>query len=235
MANGIKLRRGLQTALAGTIAEGELVMATDTGKLGLKKGSTEHFVDLPTLVDAVSALQAQPVSEPGLIEVNYFRLFDFTKASEIDLFGKLLIPIAKLNPLIEVVTVETVQLLSTSLTYSILAEQQYGVAYSLESRPNLDYRYSLNSIVLNDYGYGITANNNLSPSDGSSIDNLEVSFDSVTNLVYIHMPETSNGNTISILVDFKCKFKSITQKVNDQYIFVFLPPTNEVIFEGLGG
>ena len=236
MANGIKLRRGLQTTLAGTIAEGELVMATDTGKLGLKKGSTEHFVDLPTLVDAVSALQAQPVSEPGLIEVNYFRLFDFTNASEIDLFGKLLIPIAKLNPLIEVVTVETVQLLSTSLTYSILAEQQSGVAYSLESRPNLDYRYSLNSIVLNDYGYGIAANNNLSPSNGSSIDNLEVSFDSVTNLVYIHMPETTNGNTISILVDFKCKFKSITQKVNDQYIFVFLPPTtNEVIFQGLGG
>ena len=235
MANGIKLRRGLQTALAGTIAEGELVMATDTGKLGLKKGTIEHFVDLPTLVNAVSALQAQPVSEPGLIEVNYFRFFDFYSTSEIGLFDKLLIPIAKLNPLIEVVTGETVQLLSTSLTYSVLAEQQYGVAYSLESRPNLDYRYSLNSIVLNDYGYGIAANNNLSPSDGSSIDNLGISFDSVTNLVYVHMPENSDANTKRILVDFKCKFKSIKQIVSGQDIFVFLPsPTNEVIFQGLG-
>lgn len=60
MANGIKLRRGLQAALTGTIAEGELVMATDTGKLGLKKGTTEHFVDLPTLVTAVANLQPTP-------------------------------------------------------------------------------------------------------------------------------------------------------------------------------
>ena len=34
MANGIKLRRGLQESLEGTIAEGELVFATDSGQIG---------------------------------------------------------------------------------------------------------------------------------------------------------------------------------------------------------
>ena len=83
MANGIKLRRGLQTALETTIADGELVIATDTNKLGFKSGSTEYFVDLSKIntiagleedLEAITALM--PKADPDWIRVT----FDIDKA-----------------------------------------------------------------------------------------------------------------------------------------------------------
>ena len=57
MANGIKLRRGLKTALNGTIADGEFVFCTDSGELGFKKGTVEKYIDLEKLSTDISSLQ----------------------------------------------------------------------------------------------------------------------------------------------------------------------------------
>ena len=76
MANGIKLRRDLQADLASTIAEGELVFATDTNKLGFKSGSTEYFVDLSKintiagLEEAITAIT--PKTDPNWLNVTFY-------------------------------------------------------------------------------------------------------------------------------------------------------------------
>ena len=59
MANGIKLRRGLKTALAGTIADGEFVFCTDSGEVGFKKGTVEKYVDLEKLSTDIDDLQTE--------------------------------------------------------------------------------------------------------------------------------------------------------------------------------
>jgi hypothetical protein len=56
VANGIKLRRGIKTALATTIADGELVFATDAGEIGYKSGTEEYFIDLVGLDESIQSL-----------------------------------------------------------------------------------------------------------------------------------------------------------------------------------
>ena len=109
MANGIKLRRGLKTALAGTIADGEFVFCTDTGELGFKKGASEVYVDLERLSTDIDDLQTeidevtanQEVLLPGEFKVNVNKFYDFKalgfKPADYD--GGYRIPIAKVNPL----------------------------------------------------------------------------------------------------------------------------------------
>ena len=63
MANGIKLRRGLKTSLLGTLAEGELVFATDSKEIGYKQDTIEHFV---SLVDINTIKAAVDHSTTGL-------------------------------------------------------------------------------------------------------------------------------------------------------------------------
>ena len=63
MANGIKLRRGLKTSLLGTLAEGELVFATDSKEIGYKQDTIEHFV---SLVDINTIKAAVEHSTTGL-------------------------------------------------------------------------------------------------------------------------------------------------------------------------
>lgn len=109
MANGIKLRRGLKTALAGTIADGEFVFCTDSGELGFKKGTVEKYIDLEKLstdIDDlqtdVDELQAKEVSLlPGQfkVSVNKFYDFDLNPQSKPTNKGGFRIPIAKVNPL----------------------------------------------------------------------------------------------------------------------------------------
>ena len=108
MANGIKLRRGLKTALATTIAEGEFVFCTDTGELGFKKGTSEVYVDLERLSTDIDDLQTeiadvtanQEVLLPGEFKVTVNKFYDFnvlgTKPKD---NGGYRIPIAKVNPL----------------------------------------------------------------------------------------------------------------------------------------
>ena len=109
MANGIKLRRGLKTALAKTIADGEFVFCSDTGELGFKKGTSEVYVDLEKLTadvddlqSAIDKLQAKEGSLlPGQfkISVNEFYNFDLNPQSKPTNNGGFRIPIAKFNPL----------------------------------------------------------------------------------------------------------------------------------------
>ena len=109
MANGIKLRRGLKTALAGTIAEGEFVFCSDTGELGFKKGTVEKYIDLEKLSTDIDGLQTEvdelqaniPSLLPGQFKVSVNKFYDFdlnpqTKPSN---NGGFRIPIAKFNPL----------------------------------------------------------------------------------------------------------------------------------------
>ena len=108
MANGIKLRRGLKTALATTIAEGEFVFCTDTGELGFKKGTSEVYIDLDKVATDIDDLQDkvdnvidnQEVLLPGEFKVTVNKFYDFnvlgTKPKD---NGGYRIPIAKVNPL----------------------------------------------------------------------------------------------------------------------------------------
>ena len=107
MANGIKLRRGLKTALAGTIADGEFVFCTDSGELGFKKGTVEKYVDLEKLSTDIDDLQTDvgelQANTPSLLtgqfkhNVNLF--YDYNVDSKPTNNGGYLIPIAKVNPL----------------------------------------------------------------------------------------------------------------------------------------
>ena len=109
MANGIKLRRGLKTALNATIAEGEFVFCTDTGELGFKKGTSEVYVDLEKLTTDVDDLQTAidklPAKEGSLlpgqfkISVNEFYDFDLNPQSKPRNRGGFRIPLAKVNQL----------------------------------------------------------------------------------------------------------------------------------------
>ena len=63
MANGIKLRRGLKTSLLGTLAEGELVFATDSKEIGYKQDTIEQFI---SLVDINTIKAAVDNSTTGL-------------------------------------------------------------------------------------------------------------------------------------------------------------------------
>ena len=108
MANGIKLRRGLKTSLAGTIADGEFVFCTDSGELGFKKGTAEKYVDLEKLSTDIDELQDeisvitsnQEVLLPGEFKVIVNKFYDFdilgTKLKD---NGGYRIPLAKVNPL----------------------------------------------------------------------------------------------------------------------------------------
>ena len=108
MANGIKLRRGLKTSLAGTIADGEFVFCTDSGELGFKKGTAEKYVDLEKLSTDIDELQDeisvitsnQEVLLPGEFKVIVNKFYDFdilgTKPKD---NGGYRIPLAKVNPL----------------------------------------------------------------------------------------------------------------------------------------
>ena len=109
MANGIKLRRGLKTALAGTIADGEFVFCTDSGELGFKKGTVEKYVDLEKLSTDIDGLQTEvdelqasiPSLLPGQfkVSVNKFYDFDLNPNTKPTNNGYFRIPIAKFNPL----------------------------------------------------------------------------------------------------------------------------------------
>ena len=196
MANGIKLRRGLQTALAGTIAEGELVMATDTGKLGLKKGSTEHFVDLPTLVDAVATLQS--VSTPNnLIENRYLML---TANSNYDTFK---FPIARLNP-------NHPRLIDIFIPFNVK-----GTLISIGTGGVGNYETSINEfdaahlVFLNDGGNGYNLYSEFCEfdEDGDTI---------------IFSNTFSLNNSLPILIDFKVSF--LAPIING--VQTLLPPLN---------
>lgn len=108
MANGIKLRRGLKTALAGTIAEGEFVFCTDSGELGFKKGTAEKYVDLEKLSTDIDELQDeisvitsnQEVLLPSEFKVRVNKFYDFNVLGTKPKYnGGYRIPIAKVNPL----------------------------------------------------------------------------------------------------------------------------------------
>ena len=109
MANGIKLRRGLKTALKATIADGEFVFCTDTGELGFKKSTSEVYVDLEKLTTDiddlqtnVDKLQAKEVSLlPGQFKISINKFYDFNlnPESKPTYKGGFRIPIAKVNPL----------------------------------------------------------------------------------------------------------------------------------------
>ena len=106
MANGIKLRRGLKTALAGTIADGEFVFCTDSGELGFKKGTVEKYVDLEKLSTDIDGLQTEveelQANTPSLLtgqfkhNVNLF--YDYAVDNKPANNGNYLIPIAIVNP-----------------------------------------------------------------------------------------------------------------------------------------
>ena len=108
MANGIKLRRGLKTALATTIAEGEFVFCTDTGELGFKKGASEVYIDLDKVATDIDDLQDkvdnvidnQEVLLPGEFKVMVNKFYDFNVlGTKPENNGGYKIPIAKVNPL----------------------------------------------------------------------------------------------------------------------------------------
>ena len=109
MANGIKLRRGLKTALATTIAEGEFVFCTDTGELGFKKGASEVYVDLERLstdiddlqteISAITSNQGSLLPGQFKVSVNKFYDFDLNPQTKPSNSGGFRIPIAKVNPL----------------------------------------------------------------------------------------------------------------------------------------
>ena len=238
MANGIKLRRGLQTALAGTIADGELIMTTDTGKIGLKKGTTEHFIDLPTLATAVDNLQ--PVVVPGLIEVEYNK--DIYKSNDTQIPNIIRVPLAKLNPLFVMPNdvSEFLQLTNSSLALTILCSD--AASWYLYDRYTRTIGSSndspcITTIVVYDYGYGIGVKALDTAIDISGgivgVRSLALYYNQVTGIIYIdiNIQAYSPDNIVSILAYIKCSFISRTIKVNNQDIFVFLPsPTSEVSF-----
>ena len=226
MANGIKLRRGLKTALATTIAEGEFVFCTDTGELGFKKGASEVYIDLDKvatdideLQDEISAITSnQEVLLPGEFKVTVNKFYDFnalgTKPS-----GGYRIPIAKVNPLYigNEFTLNQV----FNFTNVIIQTHDFD-GYGIFSLNN----FSLNRLIVDtqsDDNGGFILHYN---EDSSSADlRLEILDDGYGNFALWLDVATSNIETQKLSLKFTMNCISVSDEdINEQPYNVFLPP-----------
>ena len=234
MANGIKLRRGLKTALAGTIADGEFVFCTDSGELGFKKGTVEKYVDLEKLSTDIGSLQ----TDVDVLQASTPSLFPGQFKHKVDLFydynidykpannGNYIIPIAIVNPAfadsnraIEQVIYFRNQLI-TNLKYD---------SYGSIARP---YEFSLDYIVIeavNDtYGnYNLEYKELLSSSDFGC----EILNDGRGNLVVCVVTDAITNDIDKVRISFEVDCISVESlDVNNSPYYVFLPPTGIPVF-----
>ena len=234
MANGIKLRRGLKTALAGTIADGEFVFCTDSGELGFKKGTVEKYVDLEKLstdIDDlqtdVDELQAKEVSLlPGQfkISINKFYDFDLNPQSKPLNNGGFRIPLAKVNPLYIGNEFALHQLFNFSnINIKLYAFDGYGVF----KFHNWHIAYALIDTQSDGYG-GFALYHNKYDSDADF--NLNILDDGYGNFsiwleVRIVYDADYTTNKVRIAFDMDC-ISEVGEDQNNTPYNVFLPPLN---------
>lgn len=238
MANGIKLRRGLKTALAGTIADGEFVFCTDSGELGFKKGTVEKYVDLEKLStdiddiqDSINELQVSlPVLLPGQFKFSINKYYDFvtTPASKPANNGKFRIPIAQTNNLFISNRFELIQVIYFNRRSLVNTDVDgYGVLTTLN---NLSLDYIVIKAVDTGYSFLFDCDEYNSSTD------LDVFLDTDgygNTTIYLElavMPET-----ISTRIDFDVNCVSVQGKDSSNVAYsVFLPPTDLNIIKVAG-
>ena len=229
MANGIKLRRGLKTALAGTIADGEFIFCTDSGELGFKKGTVEKYVDLEKLSIDIDDLQTEvdelQTSTPSLFtgqfkhKVNLF--YDYAVASKPINHGGYRIPIAKVNPAFADNNAAFTQVIyfSNPLITTIDFDERGNLLL-----PNLlSHSYFTIKTVNDGYGgYTLSYDGDLSSSDLAC----EILDDGYGNLIAYAVITINSNTTDSLRVSFEVDCISVkSEGLNSVAYNVFLPPT----------
>ena len=229
MANGIKLRRGLKTALAGTIADGEFVFCSDSGEVGFKKGTVEKYVDLEKLSTDIDGLQTE-VKE---LQANTPSLFKGQFKHKVDLFydynvdsrpannGNYIIPIAIVNPAFADNNAAFSQVIYFS--NPLITNDNYDT-YGNLAAPEL---YSLDYLVITTVsdgkgGYKLRYDGGLSSSD---LD-FEILNDGKGNVVVCVVSNTITDTTAKVRISFEVDCISVESlDVNDSPYYLFLPPT----------
>ena len=229
MANGIKLRRGLKTALAGTIADGEFVFCTDSGELGFKKGTVEKYVDLEKLSTDIDELQ----TEVDELQSNTPSLFKGQFKHKVDLFydynvddrpaneGNYLIPIAIVNPAFADNNRSIAQVIyfRNQLISSFIYDSYGSVAGSEV--------YFLDYIVIETVS-DPSGNYSLEYKESISSSNFgcEILNDGRGNLVVCVVTGAITNKTDKIRISFEVDCISVESlDVNNSPYYVFLPPT----------
>ena len=234
MANGIKLRRGLKTALAGTIADGEFVFCTDSGEVGFKKGTVEKYVDLEKLSTDIDELQ----TEVDELQSNTPSLFAGQFKHKVDLFydynvdsrpannGNYYIPIAIINPAFADNNHKIAQ--AIYFRNQLITNLKYD-SYGSTARP---YEFSLDYIVIeavNDtYGnYNLEYKELLSSSDFGC----EILDDGRGNLVVWVVTDAITNDIDKVRISFEVDCISVESlDANNSPYYVFLPPTGMPVF-----
>ena len=229
MANGIKLRRGLKTALAGTIADGEFVFCTDSGELGFKKGTVEKYVDLEKLSTDIGSLQTDvdvlqastPSLFPGQFKHKVDLFYDYNVDDKPANNGNYLIPIAIVNPAFGESSSSIEQVIYFSK--QLITNVNYD-AYGNLARPEV---FSLDYLVIESksdtYGdYHLEYQELKSSSDLGC----EILNDDKGNVVVYVVINTLTNTTNNVRVSFEVDCISVkSEDINNLTYSVFLPPT----------
>ena len=230
MANGIKLRRGLKTALAGTIADGEFVFCTDSGELGFKKGAVEKYIDLEKLSTDIGSLQTDvdtlqantPNLLPGQFKHSVNLFYDYYAGDVRPINnGSYMIPIAKVNPDFAGNQGSFIQVIyfSNQLVTTIDLD-----GYGNLLAPNLlSHDYFIIKAVNDGYGgYSLRYDVGLSSSDlGCEI--LDDGYGNFIVYAVINIPNTTDR--LRVAFDIDCISVKSKLKNGSSYT-VFLPPTD---------
>ena len=239
MANGIKLRRGLKAALAGTIADGEFVFCTDSGEVGFKKGTAEKYVDLEKLSTDIDGLQTeidevtanQEVLLPGEFKVMVNKFYDFNVlGTKPENNGGYRIPIAKVNPLFigEEIALHQV------FNFSDLFIQKHD--FDGYGAFNLDYIdvYCLVVDTQSDGNGGFELHyDDINSSSGCNLQILDDGYGNFSLWLEVGIDSTETQK-LSIKFTMTCLSES-GKDINEQPYNVFLPPTDLPIFHYNGG
>ena len=230
MANGIKLRRGLKTALSGTIADGEFVFCTDSGELGFKKGTVEKYIDLEKLSTDIDDLQTEvdelQASVPGLFsgqfkhKVNLF--YDYDVDSKPTNNGGYRIPIAKVNPLFTSDSFELTQVIYFTDSLVVFTNfDEYGV---LQPPNILANKYFTIKAVNNGYGGFTLQYDKYKSSADLSCEILDDGYGNTTIYAVITIDSTTPSQ-LRVAFDIDC-ISVKGEDLNYAAYNVFLPPTD---------
>ena len=230
MANGIKLRRGLKTALSGTIADGEFVFCTDSGELGFKKGTVEKYIDLEKLSTDIDDLQTEvdelQASVPGLFsgqfkhKVNLF--YDYDVVSKPTNNGGYMIPIAKVNPLFTSDSFELTQVIYvTNSLVSLTNFDEYGV---LQPPYILGNDYLIIKAVNDGHGGFTLQYDKYESSADLSCEILDDGYGNTTIYAVITINSTTTSQ-LRVAFDIDC-ISVIGEGPTGNPYSVFLPPTD---------
>ena len=228
MANGIKLRRGLKTALAGTIADGEFVFCTDSGELGFKKGAVEKYIDLEKLSTDIGSLQTDvdtlqantPNLLPGQFKHSVNLFYDYYAGDVRPINnGSYMIPIAKVNPDFAGNQGSFIQVIYfRNPLVTTIGDNGYGTL----SQMLLSHEYFAIKAVNDGYGgYSLRYDVGLSSSDlGCEI--LDDGYGNFIVYAVINIPNTTDR--LRVAFDIDCI--SVNSLKNGLSYQVFLPPTD---------